>query len=79
MKLMGPIKLPKELVYGRDYDGWALPSRDAKAPHYSHFTSSAGQPSLPKGCVPVKICQVHFVVVKQKESSDKAEDYSDAD
>ena len=71
MKLMGPIKLPAELVYGRDYDGWALPSKDAKTPRYSHFVASAGQPALPKGTVPVKICQVHFVVVKQKEVIDE--------
>ena len=62
------MKIPKALVYGRDYDGWALPlEREKGPPYFSHFVGSKVQPELPKGCVPVKISQVYFVVAKSKQ------------
>lgn len=53
------MRLPRDMVFGRDYDGWALPL--GKGPKWSHFVPSPGQPScLPKGCVPVKLVRVYF-------------------
>ena len=67
------MKLPKGFVYGRDYDGWALWT-PGHPPRWSHFVGSPSQPSLPKGCVPVKLSQVCFIVVKAKKAVDVNED-----
>lgn len=58
MKKPTPPQSPKP-TYGIDYDGWALPlERLGGPPYWSHFVGSPVRPSIPKGCVRVKIVNV---------------------